>query len=160
LPAPEARSSLQEVELALDRIIRLEDRTQVYTNLATRASLDLGPQACWLLFRLDEFPELDEAGLADHYKVPSTVLDVGIGELASQGMIALSAGSPIVITPAGRETIAALTEARRAGLEDILEGWNPREHPELESLVRKLAGVVLADDDRMVVAATPRSDSA
>ena len=158
LPAPDARSSLEEVQLALDRVIRTENRSDVYKTLSERAALDLGPQACWLLFRLDEFPMLNEYGLAQQYKVPGSVLDQGIQELADESMITLNGTDPIVITAKGRATIAALTEARRAGLEDLLDGWNPKEHPELEALVRQLAGVLLAGDDKLVKAATPSSE--
>ena len=86
------------------------------------------------------------------------MLDQGIQELADESMITLNGTDPIVITAKGRATIAALTEARRAGLEDLLDGWNPKEHPELEALVRQLAGVLLADDDKLVKAATPSSE--
>jgi len=48
---PEDRSSLEEVELAPERIIGSEDRAAVYANLAIRARIELAPQACWLLFR-------------------------------------------------------------------------------------------------------------
>ena len=156
LPAPEARSSLQEVELALERVIGTEDRAQVYVALAARAELDLGPQACWLLFRLGERHDLDEATLERHYKVPDGVLAAGLGELATHNLIVNPAQGPLVVTDQGRAAMAALIEARRVGLEELLEGWDPREHPELEVLVRRLATVLLADDDRLLTAARPR----
>ena len=155
LPVPENRSSLQEVELSLERIISSEDRTQVYTALSERAALDLGPQACWLLFRLEEHRSLDEVGLAQYYKVPESVLDVGLGELTREHLIVNDKGSPLQITEKGHDAMSALMEARRQGLEDLLDGWSPKEHPELETLVRRLASVLLADDDRLVRAATP-----
>jgi EmrB/QacA subfamily drug resistance transporter len=159
LPPMDNRSSLQEVELALERIIRLENRAQVYENLSTRASLDLGPQACWLLFRLEEFSDLDQAGLAARYNVSEATLSTGLGQLEAEEMVDIVEGSPIRITAKGRATMAALTEARRAGLEELLDGWDPSEHPELETLVRRLADSLMADDDRLVEAATPSAAS-
>jgi EmrB/QacA subfamily drug resistance transporter len=155
IPIPETRSSLQEVELALERMIAMEDRSVVYANLSQRAALDLGPQACWLLFRLEEFPGLNEETLAERYKVRPDVLDAGLNELAKENLIVKVPSTPFTITDKGVATLAALTEARRQGLETLLDGWNPSEHPELEELVRRLASSVLADDDRLLLAATP-----
>ena len=155
VPTPEARSSLAEVELALERVISTETRAQVYTVLAERASIDLGPQACWLLFRLGDQGDTSEDDLDRRYKVPSGVLATGLGELEASKMVIRSVDGPLKVTDAGRAAMEALTEARRAGLEDLLEGWNPTEHPELEALVRRLAGILLADDAKLLVAATP-----
>ena len=48
-----------------------------------------------------------------------------------------------------------LTEARRKGLTELLEGWNPEEHPEIIEMVKDLAHALLADDERMVADAMP-----
>ena len=155
LPAPEERSSLKEVELALERVVGAEDRSQVYRALATRAGVDLGPQACWLLFRLAETDTVTEAELDARFKVTEGVLHSGVTELSSKEMISEESGGGLVITARGTETMALLVEARRASLEDLLEGWDPTEHPELEVLVRRLAVSVMADDDRLLKAALP-----
>ena len=83
------------------------------------------------------------------------VLDAGLNELAKENLIVKVPSTPFTITDKGVATLAALTEARRQGLETLLDGWNPSEHPELEELVRRLASSVLADDDRLLLAATP-----
>ena len=48
-----------------------------------------------------------------------------------------------------------LTEARRTGLTELLEGWNPAEHPEIIELVKELASSLLADDKKMLEDALP-----
>ena len=153
VPTPEARSSLEEVELALERVISTENRALVYESLAARAEIDLGPQACWLLFRLTEFGSLTEEELDQRYKVRPETLSTGLGELEDAALIVRRPTSPLEVTDAGRVVMDQLTEARRAGLEDLLEGWNPAEHPELEALVRRLAGILMADDDKLLLAA-------
>ena len=61
------------------------------------------------------------------------------------------------LTPAGRAVIDRLTAARRDGLADLLAGWHPEEHPELEALIRQLAHDLLADDDRVLRDAAPEA---
>lgn len=156
VPTPESRSSLEEVELAIERVIATENRSLVYRNLADRAGIELGPQACWLLFRLEEFAPMSEDQLDQRYKVRPETLASGLAELEQGLLIERRQGAPLVVTEQGRAVMAQLTEARRAGLEDLLEGWDPTEHPELEALVRRLADTLLADDDKLLVAATPK----
>jgi len=43
-----------------------------------------------------------------------------------------------------------LLQARTDALADFVRGWSPDEHPELEHLIRRLAGELLADDTRML----------
>jgi len=155
VPTPESRSSLEEVELALERVISTENRSLVYETLAARAQIDLGPQACWLLFRLAEFAPMSESQLDQRYKVRPATLSTGLGELEEAALIVRSPGLALTVTPAGQEVMERLTEARRSGLEDLLEGWDPMEHPELEALVRRLAGILMADDDKLLLAAAP-----
>ena len=50
-----------------------------------------------------------------------------------------------------------LTEARRSGLTELLEGWNPEEHPEVIEMVKDLAHSLLADDERLVADAMPHA---
>jgi len=153
LPSPESRSSLQEVELALERVIATEDRRQVYVVLAERAGIELGPQACWLLFRLEGHKGVSEIELEGRYKVPDGVLTTGLDELADSGMLQRGSTGITELTAGGLEAIEALTVARRDSLRDLLEGWDPDEHPELEALIRRLAIRLLVDDDRLLSAA-------
>ena len=41
------------------------------------------------------------------------------------------------------------------GLTELLEGWNPQEHPEFVEMVKQLADALLADDERLVADALP-----
>ena len=157
VPAFEARTSLQEVELALERVVASEDRGAIYRALAERASLDLSPQACWLLFRLNERPGSSEATLEARFHVVPDVFAAGLASLVDEGLVARESSGSLEITKQGTLVMSELVEAQRASLEELLDGWDPTEHPELEALVRRLATSLLADDDRMLKAATPRS---
>ena len=99
---------------------------------------------------------MSEDQLDQRYKVRPETLASGLAELEQGLLIERRQGAPLVVTEQGRAVMAQLTEARRAGLEDLLEGWDPTEHPELEALVRRLADTLLADDDKLLVAATPK----
>ena len=59
------------------------------------------------------------------------------------------------LTATGRAALDRLTEARRHGLTELLEGWNPEEHPEVIEMVKDLAHSLLADDERLVADAMP-----
>jgi hypothetical protein len=45
--------------------------------------------------------------------------------------------------------------ARRNGLTELPEGWNPLEHPELIAMVKELAVALMADDERLIEDAVP-----
>ena len=63
----------------------------------------------------------------------------------------------LYLTVAGSAALEKLTEARRSGLTELLEGWNPEEHPEIIEMVKHLAHALLADDERMVADAMPHA---
>lgn len=156
VPAFESRTSLQEVELALERVVASEDRGAIYRALAERADLNLGPQACWLLFRLNERPGSSEESLEARFKVVPEVFAAGLASLVEENLVHRDDTGFLEITALGRSAMVRLIDAQRASLEDLLDGWDPTEHPELEALVRQLATSLLADDDKMLKAAVPR----
>jgi len=61
----------------------------------------------------------------------------------------------VVVTPEGQEAIEKLTIARRQSLTEVLEGWDPEDHPEVVEMIRHLAHALLADDDRLLADAQP-----
>ena len=66
----------------------------------------------------------------------------------------------LYLTPKGTTALDKLTEARRSGLTELLEGWNPEEHPEIIEMVKNLAHSLLADDERMVADAMTHAPAA
>jgi EmrB/QacA subfamily drug resistance transporter len=155
---PEPHSSLQEIQLSLERIANRENRVELYQTMAHRAGVDLPPQSCWLLYRLADRPAETVQQVAARLKVSREILELAVRGLVAAGMVVVvqrGTEHDVTLTPAGLDAMARLTEARRNGLTELLEGWNPREHPELEAMVKDLASSLLADDDRLVEAASP-----
>jgi EmrB/QacA subfamily drug resistance transporter len=156
IPAP--RSSLDEVKRQLERAARRENRGELYGMLSTRAGLDLQPRAVWLLYRLADRPDSTIEELGARLKVEPERLREGMDALVSAGMVDRSerdGAHTLVVTPVGHEAIEKLTIARRQSLTEVLEGWDPEDHPEVVDMVRKLAKALLADDDKLLAAARP-----
>jgi EmrB/QacA subfamily drug resistance transporter len=157
---PENRSSLQEIELALQRFSARENRAELYRTLAERAGLDLPPRSCWLLYRLADLPLATVQEVAERLKVDPAVIQPGLDGLMAAGMVQeVRQGDQcdLMLTQSGTLAIEQLAEARRSGLTELLEGWNPQEHPEVIDMVKDLAGALLADDKRLVADAIPRT---
>jgi EmrB/QacA subfamily drug resistance transporter len=157
--AMQARTSLQEIELALERVSARENRSELYGTLAERAGVQLPPRAVWLLYRLSERPACTVEELADRLDVDPSIIRPGVDALVAAGMIREDPRGPdcdLHLTAAGTQAREKLTEARRSGLTQLLEGWNPEEHPEVIELVKQLAHSLLADDEKLVADAMPR----
>ncbi len=155
---PDGRTSLQELQVQLDRIASRENRAELYSTLAGRAGLDLEPKAVWTLYRLADRPECTLEGVSQQLKVPAERLEPGLRALEAAGMVRRHPEDPgcrLEVTDAGRSAIERLTAARRAGMTELLEGWNPDEHPEIVDMVRKLAQELLADDEKLLADARP-----
>ncbi len=172
LAVVEPRTSLEEVQRALERVTVRENRAELYQRLAERAGVELPPRACWLLYRLADRPEATVEQVAGRLKVSPEQLAPALAALVDAGMVTPSTdgqgdgGSPddgwpggrsgggrYRMTPEGRRAVDRLTEVRRAGLTELLEGWDPEAHPELVRMVRRLARELLADDERLLAEA-------
>ena len=81
------RTSLKEIELALDRISARENRAELYQTLATRAGVELPPRSCWLLYRLSEYPACTVTDLAQKLKVDLALIEPGLDGLVAAGMV-------------------------------------------------------------------------
>jgi EmrB/QacA subfamily drug resistance transporter len=158
--SPQTRSSLDEIQLALERFSARENREELYRTLAQRAGVDLPPRSSWLLYRLADRPAASVHEVADRLKVEPQIIQTGVDGLVTAGMVEkVSRGEShdLVLTPIGEDALVRLTEARRSGLTELLEGWNPEEHPEVIDMVKGLAASLLADDKRLVADALPHA---
>jgi EmrB/QacA subfamily drug resistance transporter len=154
---PEGRSSLEEIQLALERVARRENRGELYATLAARAGLELDPRSCWLLYRLADRPDCTVEGIASRLKVDKGRIEQGVDALVSAKMVErtdVPDGCELALTQLGDDAIDRLTSARRAGLTELLDGWDPDAHPEIGQMVRQLAHELLADDDKLLADAS------
>jgi EmrB/QacA subfamily drug resistance transporter len=157
------RSSLQEIQLALERVANRENRSELYQTLARRAGIDLPSRSCWLLYRLADRPACTVREVAKRLKVDSEIIRPAVeGLIAAHMVVVIDRGAErdVALTPTGMDAIERLTEARRNGLTELLEGWNPREHPEVIDMVKNLASALMADDERMLDDARPHEAAA
>jgi EmrB/QacA subfamily drug resistance transporter len=157
--AMQTRTSLQEIELAIERVAARENRAELYETLAERAGVNLPPRAVWLLYRLSDRPACSVEEVAENLHVDPAVIQPGVDGLVSAGMIEerhRGDDCDLHLTTAGSTALGRLTEARRHGLTELLEGWNPEEHPEVIEMVKQLAHSLLADDERLVADAMPQ----
>ncbi len=159
----ESRSSLEEIQLALERLARRENRSEMYTTLAARAGLQLGPRPCWLLYRFADHPDCTLESVASRLKVDPQRIEEGIDALVSSGLVRKVEGPATCefnLTDQGHEAIDLLARARRDGLTELLEGWDPQSHPEIGVMVRRLAHELLADDEKLLADAGATAGSA
>jgi EmrB/QacA subfamily drug resistance transporter len=150
---PEARSSLDEIERALDVLVSHEGRMQAYDRICTRAGLQLSPRDCWLLIQLDRCGPISPERLSGRLHVPLTALTPVLDDLLHAGLAEQAAPTPsdehegqIALTDAGCEARDKLIDARRQELSDLLSGWSPEQHEELAALLGQLARRVLGDE--------------
>jgi DNA-binding MarR family transcriptional regulator len=130
--------ALREIERALSKLAGREERWQLYQRLAARAGLDLAPPELWLLARLGERTPLTDEQLREQLGVDPDQVDIALGQLEQHSLVARDGGA-IELTTSGREDYERLVAARRAGLRDLLSGWEPDEHEQLQQLVDKLS---------------------
>ncbi|MGH9298487.1 MAG: MarR family winged helix-turn-helix transcriptional regulator, partial [Acidimicrobiales bacterium] len=158
---PDARTSLDQIRLNLEQIARHENRGDLYRALATRAGLSIPPKSCWLLYRLADQPECSVEDVAGRLKVDTTLIEPGLRGLIEAGLLAGHDGqgdsrtSSLHLTPSGLDALDRVRAARRAGLTELLEGWDMEAHPEIAVMVGQLAEALLADDEKLLADARP-----
>jgi EmrB/QacA subfamily drug resistance transporter len=130
--------ALREIERALSRLARREERWQLYERLAGQAGLDLAPPELWLLVRLGERTPLTEGQLGEQLPVDPVQIAAALEQLERRSLVEQDGGGPIELTKTGREDYERLVTARCDGLRDLLNGWDPDEHPQLRELIDKL----------------------
>jgi len=152
------------MELALQRVSARENRGELYRALAERAGVDLQPRAVWLLYRLTDHPASTVSEVATRLKVDPDLIRPAVDSLVTAGMVEErrrhGSEREFHLTAVGRSAIEKLTDARRRSLTELLEGWDPEEHPEVIDMVREMAHQLLADDKRLVADAMPKTTTA
>lgn len=105
-------------------------------------------------------PDCTIESIASRLKVDKGRIEQGVDALVSAEMIArtdMAHGCELALTELGDDAIDRLRSARRVGLTELLEGWDPESHPEIGEMVRHLAHELLADDDKLLADATVRA---
>jgi EmrB/QacA subfamily drug resistance transporter len=161
LAVQEARTSLEQIQLNLQRIASRENRGELYRGLAERAGVSLPPKSVWLLYRVADHPDCSVDEVARRVKADPATIEPGLHGLIEAGLIARDERSTesgtgrLRLTASGADAVDRLTTARRVGLTDLLEGWDIGAHPEIAAMVSQLAAALLADDDKLLADARP-----
>jgi EmrB/QacA subfamily drug resistance transporter len=130
--------ALREIERALSTLARREERWQLYERLAVRAGLDLDPPELWLLARLGERAPLTKAELDAQLPVDPVRIAAAVEQLEQRALVDRNNGGPIELTKSGHQDYERIVTARQEGLRELLDGWDPDEHPPLRQLIDKL----------------------
>jgi EmrB/QacA subfamily drug resistance transporter len=127
---PREAESLPELQRIVATLARRENHWRVYDRLAERAELDLGPGELWLLTRLGEGTDLNlhDPSLAGAHTA-----------LRKRGLVENSD-----LRDEGEVVYARVVAARRAGLAELLEGWEPEKHDEVREMLDLLARELVA----------------
>jgi EmrB/QacA subfamily drug resistance transporter len=151
---PTARTSQQEIERSLHVLASRDSLEDFHLRLAARASLDLDPRSTWLLFRLQEQAPISPGGLAQHFQVSADLLAPSIATLQEQGLLTLVSPADgqgeegkLQLTSAGQDTLKRLTTACHDNLSDLLDGWSPEQEAELDTLLHKVTGSLLSEQN-------------
>jgi EmrB/QacA subfamily drug resistance transporter len=158
---PTARTSLEELKVALSRHLSRESRLRGYELVARRANVDLEPGEAWMISRIsrDTSRRVDE--MAQASKTPAVRIREVAAALAQRGYVKVD-GETVSITESGRQVAALLVTAREEILNEFLEGWAPQEHPDVAALVREISARLSGEERGLVGAgrtAARRSDT-
>jgi EmrB/QacA subfamily drug resistance transporter len=140
---PRDAESLPELARIVATLARRENRWRVYQQVAERAETDLRPGELWLLARLGEGSEVDAA---------DPRVAGAHASLRERGLVADG-----YLHAEGEAIYLRVLEARRMGLSELLEGWDPNDHDEVRDMLRRLARDLVAEIPETVSAERPKS---
>jgi EmrB/QacA subfamily drug resistance transporter len=122
---PREAESLPELERILATLAQRENRWRVYEQLAERADVDLRAGELWLLNRIGDGTPLD---LQD----PSIVR--AHASLRERGLV-----EDAHLRGEGESVYARVVDARREGLAQLLDGWEPERHDDVRAMIDRLS---------------------
>jgi hypothetical protein len=149
---PKDTDPLAELARELSILSRREQANRILERLAARAKVDLEPAEIWLLGRLNRDPDLDVRALADAYAIDPLRLDNAKRALVDAGLI--EGGG--TMTAKGKQTLDTLVGSGRDRLDELSDGWQPEQHPELRELIDGLARQFI---DTPVAPGTPHAST-
>ncbi|HEX8101688.1 MAG TPA: MDR family MFS transporter [Solirubrobacteraceae bacterium] len=147
LAAPKAPDSLAEVERAIARCTRVEDRRRFHARLAERAgAADLDPGAAWALVRIDEHGVEGAQRMAREQEVAPERVAAVIDDLRRRELVHGEDGA-LGITERGRDVTRRLVSARREILDETLADPDAGRTPEVDALLRRLSRELVGEPD-------------
>jgi len=137
---PQDATSLEELARIVSTLAAQENRWQIYDALAREAEIPLDAQEMWFLFRLGERSE--PAGLEDMGRALK-IKNEQIGDFAkrvqARGLVFCDGRGRWDFTQEGKQLYGRLLALRRRQLSNLLERWQPQNHPEVRAMLAELA---------------------
>jgi EmrB/QacA subfamily drug resistance transporter len=131
-------NALRELQRALSLLAGRDQRWDLYQGIAARAGLDLAPPELWLLARLGERPPLTQRQLTEQLQDDAHPIGEALEQLRKRSLVHSGDDGAIALTTSGREDYGRLVAAKCAGLRELLAGWDPDRHAEVQQLVDEL----------------------
>jgi DNA-binding MarR family transcriptional regulator len=170
---PATRNSAQEMERALLALFGRERRAEVYRGLCEAAGVQVSPRGCWLLYRVADNGPITKEALAQVLGISVADLNDRLADLVAAGYVTFAGdgaptstgaaregaggerapaaaagdGATLVLTPAGEQAAGRLAEAREAGIDRLMTGWEPDSNLELRQLLGRITSRLVATDD-------------
>jgi predicted transcriptional regulator len=117
----------------------------MYARLGYEAGLDLSIGGIWALSRVGTAGHIRGAALAERAGVSVEKGKPYIDELVAKDLMVRTDGE-LTLTELGKSAHLKLVEARRAGLRNMIDCWDPDSHPELVGLLDRLSKHTLGTD--------------
>jgi DNA-binding MarR family transcriptional regulator len=142
---PRDATSLEELERIITVLIARENRWRVYADFARQGGIDLPPPELWMLARLGERERVTLLSLSRELKVPETALAQPLNALCARGLAEQRPSSEFILTDAGAAMRERMLATRRRNLADLLARWQPEQHPDVLTLIDRLARALSTD---------------
>ena len=94
---------------------------------------------------LGERAPVSEPHLARQLQIDPGQIGNALRQLRKRSLLHTADDGTIALTTLGRQNYERLVAARSAGLRDLLAGWHPDQHPEVQQFVDKLARDLVSD---------------
>jgi EmrB/QacA subfamily drug resistance transporter len=137
--APTERTSLEEIQRALTILGGREAKRDLYKNLAERSGIDIGALPAWTLLRIGHHGTLTLEEVRAHATHKAYDFESALSSLVESRRVVEEPEGTFTITDAGHADCDTLDAARRDTLAELLKGWDPEQHAELEGMLKRLA---------------------
>jgi EmrB/QacA subfamily drug resistance transporter len=139
--APRQPTSLAELETRLSTLARKQNRHLVYDRLTAEAGVDLPAPQAWLLLRIRDREGGTDRELADRLELDPGELAPLLDDLRGRSLVE---PAEVGLTPSGRSAATRIADRSCADFEELLDEWEPSQHPEIRQMVERFAASFVA----------------
>ena len=141
-PMPTDTTSLSRLERSLSLLASRDIRREYFSRIVSRAEVNVGTPAAWLLLQIEADPSIRPGELARSRGVPAERLEDALAELRSARLVEEVRGEDgelhLMPSAAGRVVLGQLVTARRERLREEVASLAPEVRSKLEPEIREL----------------------